>query len=85
MKNLAPTLNTTERVRAMLDDARNSPMRLRLAESGFDVDMSDSEQANAIAMHVLHQLQLLDAATRLLTTRVAYLQSMVERSESLFV
>jgi hypothetical protein len=69
----------------MLDDARNSPMGRQLAESGFDVDMGDTEQANAIAMHVLHQLQVLDAATRMLATSVRVLQSWIDRSESLFV
>ena len=69
----------------MLDDARNSPMGRRLAESGFDVDMSDSDQANAIAMHVLHQLQVLDAATRMLAESVRTLQSQVQQSESLFL
>jgi hypothetical protein len=76
---------TTERVLDMLDAARNSPTGRRLAESGFDVDMADPEQADAIAMHVLHQLQVLDAAMRLLASRVRDLQTRIDRSESLFV
>ena len=85
VKKVPPVQSDTERVQAMLDEARNSPMGRRLAGSGFDVDMSDAEQANAVAMHVLHQLQVLDAATRMLARRVRTLQSEAEHSESLFV
>jgi hypothetical protein len=47
--------------------------------------MSDAEQANALAMHVLHQLQVLDATTRMLASTVQALQSRIERSETLFL
>jgi hypothetical protein len=69
----------------MLDAARNSPVGRRLSESGFEIDMGDTEQANALAMHVLHQLQVLDATTRMLAGLVQTLQSQIERSESLFL
>ena len=69
----------------MLDALGNSPMAQRLSASGFDIDMSDTEQATALAMHFLHQLQVLEATTRMLTSTVQTLQSQVERSESLFL
>jgi len=76
---------TLQRAKEMLDDLRGSPMALRLAESGFDVDMADTEQADALAMHVLHQLQVLEATTRMLAGVVQTLQSQAERPESLFL
>ena len=60
-------------------------MAQRLAQSGFDIDMADTEQANALAMHVLHQLQVLEATTRMLASVVQNLQSQTEGSESLFL
>jgi len=50
--------------KAMLAAARDSPTAQRLSASGFDIDMGDTDQDNALAMHVLHQLQILDANTR---------------------
>jgi len=76
---------TLLRAKEMLADLRISPMAQRLAESGFDIDMADTEQANALAMHVLHQLQVLEATTRMLAGVVQTLQSQTERSESLFL
>jgi len=76
---------TVQKVRDMLEAARNSPMGRHLSESGFDVDMSDPEQANRLAMYVLHQLQVMDSATRMLAVRVETLESSIERSDSLFV
>jgi len=69
----------------MLEALGTSPMAQRLSESGFDIDMSDPEQANALAMHVLHQLQVLEATTRMLAGMVQTLQSQIERSEPLFL
>jgi hypothetical protein len=69
----------------MLDSVGKSPMAHRLSESGFDIDMADPEQANALAMHVLHQLQVLDATTRMLASAVQTLQSRIERSDALFL
>jgi hypothetical protein len=69
----------------MLEAARNSPMGLRLSASGYDIDMGDPEQANALAMHVLHQLQVLDATTRMLAGLVQTIQAQIDRSEQLFV
>ena len=76
---------TLQRAKEMLDAARDSPMALRLSASGFDIDMGDTGQANALAMHVLHQLQILDATTRMLAGALQSLQSRIELSESLFV
>jgi hypothetical protein len=69
----------------MLDAVQNSPIARRLSESGFDIDMADPEQANALAQHILHQLQVLDATTRMLAGLVQSLQSQIERSEPLFL
>jgi len=38
-----------------------------------------------LAMHVLHQLQVLEATTRMLAGMVQTLQSQIERSEPLFL
>ena len=81
----SPTAPTLQRAKEMLDAAQDSPMAQRLSASGFDIDMGDTEQANALAMHVLHQLQILDATTRMLAGALQSLQSRIERSESLFV
>ena len=81
----SPAKPTVQRVKAMLDAARDSPAAQRLSASGFDIDMGDTDQANALAMHVLHQLQILDATTRMLAGALQSLQSRIERSESLFV
>ena len=69
----------------MLDALRSSPTARRLSESGFDIDMDDTEQVNAVVMHILYQLQVLDATTRMLAGLVRTLQSEIERSEQLFV
>jgi hypothetical protein len=81
----SPSEPTLQRAKELLDAARDSPMGQRLSESGFDIDMSDAEQANALAMHVLHQLQVLDATTRMLASTVQALQSRIEGSETLFL
>ena len=69
----------------MLEAARNTPMGRYLSESGFDIDMGDPEEADRLAMYVLHQLQVMESATRLLAGSVEVLESRIERSESLFV
>ncbi len=81
----SPGESTSQRVKYMLDGLRSTPTALRLSETGFDIDMGDTEQANVVAMHVLHQLQVLDATTRMLASTVQVLQSQFERSEQLFV
>ncbi len=81
----SPSEPTLQRAKEMLEALGASPMGQRLSESGFDIDMSDPEQANALAMHVLHQLQVLEATTRMLAGMVQTLQSQIERSEPLFL
>ena len=81
----SPSEPTLQRAKEMLDALGSSPMAQRLSESGFDIDMGDTDQANAVAMHVLHQLQVLEATTRMLAGMVQTLQSQVARSESLFL
>jgi hypothetical protein len=81
----SPAGSTLQRAKEMLDAVQNSPMARRLSESGFDIDMGDAEQANALAQHVVHQLQVLDATTRMLAGLVQTLQSQIERSEPLFL
>jgi len=76
---------TVQKVRDMLEAARNSPMGRYLSESGFDIDMNDPDQANRLAMYVLHQLQVMDSATRMLAVRVEALEATIERSDALFV
>ena len=78
-------LSATQRVRDMLAAARDSPMGRQLAASGFEVDMNDAEQANALALHVLHQIQVMGAATRLLAERVEVLESQAITRERLFL
>ena len=81
----SPAEPTLQRAKEMLDDLHRSPMAQRLSESGFDIDMGDADQADALAMHVLHQLQVLEATTRMLAGTVQSLQSQIERSEPLFL
>lgn len=81
----SPSEPTLQRAKEMLEDLRLSPVAQRLSESGFDVDMGDTDQADALAMHVLHQLQVLEATTRMLAGVVQTLQSHIERSEPLFL
>lgn len=81
----SPSEPTLQRAKEMLDAARQSPMGRRLSESGFNLDMEDPEEANALAMHVLHQLQVLDATTRMLAGAVQTLQTRMSRSEALFL
>jgi hypothetical protein len=69
----------------MLDALRKSPTALRLSASGFDIDMGDTDQANAVVLHILYQLQVLDDTTRMLAGLVQRLQSEIEGSERLFV
>jgi hypothetical protein len=76
---------TVQVVKEMLDSAQHSPMGEHLAASGFDIDMSDPDQAQAVAMHVLHQIQVLDAITRILAGKVQAFEAQLTRSESLFV
>ncbi len=81
----SPSEPTLQRAKEMLEDLHRSPMAQRLSESGFDVDMGEPDQANAVAMHVLHQLQVLEATTRMLAGVVQSLQSQIGRSEPLFL
>jgi hypothetical protein len=81
----SPAGSTLQRAKEMLDAVQNSPMARRLSESGFDIDMGDTEQANALAQHIVHQIQVLDATTRMLAGLVQTLQSETERSEPLFL
>lgn len=81
----SPAYPMLQRAKEMLDAARDSPVAQRLSASGFDIDMSDTEQANALALHVLHQVQILDATTRILAGALQSLQRKMECSESLFV
>jgi len=69
----------------MLDALGRTPTALHLSSSGFDIDMGDPEQANALVLHILHQLQVLDATTRMLAGLVQRLESEIEGSEQLFV
>ena len=81
----SPSEPTLQRAKEMLDALRTSPMAQHLSESGFDIDMGDTEQAKALAMHVLHQIQVLEATTRMLAGTVQTLQSQIGRSEQLFM
>ena len=81
----SPSEPTLQRAKEMLDTLASSPMAQRLSESGFDINMGDPDQADAVAMHVLHQLQVLEATTRMLAGMVQTLQSQMARSESLFL
>lgn len=81
----SPSEPIPQRVRQMLDAVRSTPTVLSLAASGFDIDMSDTDQATAVVLHILYQLQVLDATTRMLAGLVQRLKLEIEGSEQLFV